>query len=133
MILRPDAPKDEIRVTVGRRQGDETLTRTPQGTFVYNDTDAIGIYHARWEPDGILPFAVNLFDARESDLAPRGLVPDGVPPGEADAYKIKIGYNPVAGIRKTRPSYKDWWKWLAGAALGIILVEWYIYNRRVYI
>ncbi len=133
VILRPDAPKDEIRVTSADGKATKTLTRTPQGTFVYNDTDAIGIYHARWEPDGILPFAVNLFDARESDIAPRGLVPYGVPPGEADAYKIKIGYNPVAGVRKTRPSYKDWWKWLACAALGIILVEWYIYNRRVYI
>ena len=51
-------------------------------------------------PTACLPFAVNLFDFRESDLAPRGLVPEGVPESQAEAYKIKIGYNPVAGTRQ---------------------------------
>ena len=78
-------------------------------------------------------FAVNQFDARESDLAPRGLVPEGVPAAQADAYKIKIGYSPVAGTPSLKPSRKDWWKPLAALALGVVLVEWYIYNRRVYI
>jgi len=27
----------------------------------------------------------------------------------------------------------DWWKYLAAAGLGVLLIEWYIYNRRVYI
>jgi hypothetical protein len=133
VILRPDVPKDQIKVTSADGKTTRTLTRTPQGTFVDNDTDAIGIYHARWEPDGLLPFAVNLFDARESDIAPRGLVPAGVPPGQEDAYKIKIGYNTVESTKEIQRSYKESWWWLAIAALVIILVEWYIYNRRVYI
>ncbi|MGE5754301.1 MAG: vWA domain-containing protein, partial [Planctomycetaceae bacterium] len=133
VVLRADVPSDRIKVTSADGTTTRTLTKTPRGTFVDNDTDAIGLYHARWEPDGLLPFAVNLFDGRESDLAPRGLVPEGVSPAQADAYKIKIGYNPVAGTREVRPSSKAWWKWLAGLALGVILIEWYIYNRRVYI
>ncbi len=133
VILRADVPREQIKVTSADGKTTRTLTKTPQGTFVDNDTDAIGLYHARWEPDGLLPFAVNLFDGRESDIAPRGLVPESVSPAQADAYKIKIGYNPVVGTQKVRPSYKDWWKWLTGLALGIILIEWYIYNRRVYI
>ena len=84
-------------------------------------------------PTGLLPFAVNLFDFRESDLAPRGLVPDGVPESQAEAYKIKIGYNPVVGTQQTQDKQQDWWKWFACAALGVLLVEWYIYNKRVYI
>ena len=70
-----------------------------------------------------MPFAVNQFDARESDIAPRGLVPEGTPPDKADAYKIKIGYNPVAGTRATRPSRKDWWMPFAVAALGRALAR----------
>ena len=133
VIVRADVPRDTVTVTSANGLKTKILTRTPQGTFVDNDTEAVGIYHARWQPNGLLPFAVNLFDGRESDIAPRGLVPEGVPLAQADAYKIKIGYSPVAGTGKARPSRKDWWKPLAMLALGVVLVEWYIYNRRVYI
>jgi hypothetical protein len=109
------------------------LKRTPQGTFVDHDTDHVGIYHARWQPDGMLPFAVNLFDPRESDIAPRGLVPPGTPSEKQDAFKIKIGYNPVASTRATAPGLKERWWIAAVAALLVVLLEWYIYNRRVYL
>ena len=111
----------------------ETVSRSPQGTFVFNQADKTGIYLAHWEPKGLLPFAVNLFDARESDLAPRGLVPEGAPESMAESYKIKIGYNPVTGTQKPATVQKDIWWWLALGALGVLLVEWYIYNRRVYV
>ena len=62
-----------------------------------------------------------------------GLVPEGTPPDQADAYKIKIGYNPVAGTRRTIVAPREWWKVLAVLALGVVCLEWYIYNRRVYI
>ena len=108
------------------------ISRTSQGTFIYNEANATGIYHARW-PAGSQTFAVNQFDLRESDLAPRGLVPEGTPEAQADAYKIKIGYNPVAGTRRTVQAPREWWKFLACLALGVVCLEWYIYNRRVYI
>ena len=133
VLLRADTPTETIKVTAAGGRSAETLKRTPQGTFVDHDTGRIGLYHARWEPDGLFPFAVNLFDPRESDIAPRGLVPDGVPAGQADAYKIKIGYNPIAGSRNTQPVRKEWWRPLAVVALVVVLVEWYIYNRRVYL
>src|SRR5262249_3646592 len=88
---------------------------------------------ARWEPNGRLPFSVNLFDFRESDLAPRGLVPEGVPASQAESYKIKIGYNPVTGTQKPPDVQKDIWWYFALLVLGVLLVEWYVYNRRVYI
>ncbi len=92
-----------------------------------------GLYHAHWGNDGALPFAVNLFDSRESDLAPRGLVPEGTPPDQQDPYKIKIGYTPVAGTRKSAPAERSWWPYFAGLMLAVVLFEWYVYNRRVYI
>jgi hypothetical protein len=132
-LLRADSPTDTITVTDTDGRTTRTLKRTPQGMFVDQDTDRTGIYHARWEPDGVHPFAVNLFDARESDIAPRGLVPAGTPPGQEDAYKIKIGYNPVVGTKNTQPVRKEWWRPIAVAALVVVLLEWYIYNRRVYL
>ncbi len=109
------------------------VPRSPQGTFIYNQANTTGVYQATWEPKGLLPFAVNLFDTRESDLAPRGLVPEGAPESMAESYEIKIGYNPVVGTQKPAQVQKDVWWWLALGALGVLLVEWYIYNRRVYV
>ncbi len=133
VVLRVDSDAGQVEVTSADGRNVERLTRTSQGTFVASNTGTTGLYHALWGADGGLAFAVNQFDLRESDLAPRGLVPEGVPPAQADAYKIKIGYNPVVGTPSLKPSRKDWWKPLAALALGVILVEWYIYNRRVYI
>lgn len=135
VVLRAESSKGQVKVTSADGKRVETLSRTLQGTYVDDQVDTTGIYHARWEPDGLLAFAVNQFDARESDLASRGLVPDGVPTDStlAESYKIKIGYSPVSGTRNPRPIRKDWWKPLAAIALGIVLLEWYIYNRRVYV
>jgi hypothetical protein len=130
--LRAEGLADKIRVT-GPDGREESLARTAQGTFIYNNAHTTGLYQARWGQDHSQSFAVNLFDARESDLAPRGLVPDGVPTAMADSYKIKIGFNPVSGARRSIPARHDWWRPVALAALGIVLLEWYIYNRRVFI
>ncbi|CAN5871059.1 BatA and WFA domain-containing protein [soil metagenome] len=111
----------------------QTLERTSRGTFVFNGAESLGIYRVRIDGEVKDAFAVNLFDPRESDLAPRGLAPDGVSQAEAEAYGIKIGYTPVAGTRNLVPARQDWWWPIAMGALGIILLEWYIYNRRVYI
>jgi hypothetical protein len=133
VVLRTDTPTDTVKVGAAGGGAATVLTRTPQGTFVDHDTGRIGLYHARWEPDGLFPFAVNLFDGRESDIAPRGLVPEGVPPDQAEAYTIKIGANPVEATAQTQPVRKDGWWPLAIAALAVVLIEWYVYNRRVYL
>ncbi|WP_165230326.1 vWA domain-containing protein [Aquisphaera insulae] len=131
--LRAEAPGKEITVTSADGKSTERLSRSPQGTYVYNKADRTGLYHARWQPDGLLPFAVNLFDPRESDLATRGLVPDGTPEAQAEKYRIKIGYNPVETTRQVEARKQDWWKTFALVMLAVLLLEWYIYNRRVYV
>jgi len=130
--IRPATLNDTIKVA-GPDGVPADIKRSPQGAFVANETDLTGLYHVTWTPNGSLTFAVNQFDTRESDLAPRGLVPEGTPPAEADRYRIKIGFNPVNSTNKTAAAPRDWWKPLAMLALAVVLFEWYIYNRRVYI
>ena len=132
VVLHAETINREITVASADRP-EEKVPRSPQGTFIYNHADKAGLYLARWDKDGRLPFAVNLFDFRESDLAPRGLVPEGVPTSQAESYKIKIGYNPVTGTQKPARVQKDIWWYFALLVLGVLLVEWYVYNRRVYI
>ena len=133
VALRVDGAPASLTVAPPKGPTSKPIARSAQGTYNYAGADATGIYRARWEPDGRRAFAVNEFDARESDLAPRGLVPEGTPADKEEGYKIKIGYNPVTGSRRTVQAPQDWWKPLACLALVVVCLEWYIYNRRVYL
>lgn len=132
VVIRAESLTETVDVSTPSGRS-KTLQRTPQGTFVFNEATQTGIYQAKWGKEGSLSFPVNLFDARESDIAPRGIVPDGTTASQAEQFKIKIGYTPVTGTRRTRPAVKDWWKPITVAVLGLLLFEWYVYNRRVYV
>ena len=132
-VLRADSTALTIDVYGPKGDKIDTVKRSPQGTFVFNGANETGIYQAKWGKGESLSFAVNLFDARESDLAPRGLVPEGLTEAQKESYMIKIGFNAVAGTRKTEPAVKDYWLPIAVGMLAIVLLEWYIYNRRVYV
>ena len=62
---------------------------------------------------------VNLFDRTESDIQPRPM--------------LKTEYEEIPGQKAHETTRREAWRWLVWAALAILLVEWYIYNRRVYL
>lgn len=116
-VLRPDRPLRAIEVD-GPDGSSETLTRTRRTNFVYGPLPRVGIYQVKWDGQVQRSFAVNLLDSAESDLMPRP--------------SIDIGDERIAA-GETRNTPRDVWKWVALAALLLLLLEWYIYNRRVYI
>jgi hypothetical protein len=63
---------------------------------------------------------VNLFDPVESASRP-----DPNP-------TIKVGDVKVKGETGWEPGRREIWKWLVLTGLVVLLVEWYIYIRRVY-
>jgi hypothetical protein len=106
----------EIAIT----KPDGTAKRLPRGNradFAFTDTDTLGIYDVTWGGEA-RRFAVNLFDPLESDIAPSASVQIG-------ATKVDAG--------SPRKSPIDLWKWIVLAGLAIVLVEWYVYNKRVMI
>jgi hypothetical protein len=119
MILRAQSPVTQMTVEAPTKQKIE-VQRESQGNFVYTNTNDLGIYSV---VEGSAKqvsqrFAVNLFNSRESDLHP--------------ANKITLGYETVTGTSGIERSRNEWWKWLLVGALGVLLFEWYVYNRRVY-
>jgi len=114
-VLRPDAAVDLIDVTdpAGTRRA---VRRGAGLEFAYQHTDRVGVYRAAW-PGGGRGFTVNLLDAEESNVQPRD--------------EIKLGEQQVAAGQVRRQTY-DTWKWVALAALVLLLVEWVIHNRRVF-
>jgi hypothetical protein len=117
MTLHPDAAVPQIQVTDPAGKA-ETLARGSRSDFTYGQTNRVGVYDVAWQGGGQRSFAVNLLDAEESNLEPRNI--------------IRIGARAVAsGQERQQP--RELWKWLALAALCLLLTEWYIYNRRVYV
>jgi hypothetical protein len=120
VTLSADGPAAEL--TVRAPEGDsQRLVRSQQGTYHFHGTEAVGIYEIRQENGQQRHFAVNLFDESESNIRPR--------PEEA----IQIGYVTVDGRTGWEPARRELWKYVLLGALFVLLVEWYIYNRRVFI
>jgi hypothetical protein len=135
VVLRIETPAEQVEILDAAGRQIEKVARSPQGAFVVGQATRSGLYQVRWgdADDQRDAFAINLFDPRESNLAPRGQVPPGASPEQADAYKIKIGFNPIETRKLDAPATQEWWWALALAALGVVLAEWFVYNRRVYV
>jgi hypothetical protein len=95
-----------------------TLERGSRADFSFGETNRVGIYQVAWNDAWQRSFAVNLLDADESNIEPRTAVQIG-------AERI------ISGRERRQP--RELWKWLVLVALGFLLAEWYIYNKRVYI
>jgi hypothetical protein len=90
------------------------------GKATLNDTAEPGVYEVRSGGKITRQFAVNLFNPTESDIRP-----DTSP-------AIKIGDVTIAGDTTWEASRLEIWKYLVATGLVVMLLEWYIYIRRVY-
>jgi hypothetical protein len=97
------------------------LTRGDESRFTFTKTEEPGIYQvfAKDVEKPVESFCVNLFSNRESDLE------------VADA--IKMGYEKVAATSATIQARKETWRWILLFGLGLLVVEWIVFNRRVFI
>src|SRR5262249_43739219 len=123
--VRPEVQTDSVEVfgpltldNLGAAQRDAVKARHGSGgEFLFERTGQVGLYVARWPDGGERWFAVNLVDTEESNLQPRDAVQVGAQTVEAA---------PVQG----RPW--ETWRWIALAALVLLLLEWLFYNKRYF-
>jgi hypothetical protein len=122
----------ESELTVIDPSGNATVVkRSDQDVFPYHNTETPGVYQVKEGDRVIQRFAVNLFDRAESNVRV-------VPSQDGDehtlrAADIQIGHVEVAASAERTPARHEIWKALLLAALFVLLVEWYIYNRRAYL
>jgi hypothetical protein len=126
------APPAVGELTVaGPRRSETTVARSDQDQFPFTATEVPGIYAVRHGETVVERFAVNLFDRAESDVAVRPTQdPESSTVRPAD---IRIGHVDVAASTDRTPARREAWKVVLACALFVLLLEWYIYNRRVYI
>lgn len=115
--IYPDTSASEIQVT-GPGGISQTLRRSSRADFAFGATDHLGVYTIHWNNQEQRHFPVNLLDRDESSLEPRTAVHIG-------SARVKES--------QSRPQPQNLWKWIVLGALVLLLLEWYIYNRRVYI
>jgi hypothetical protein len=116
-ILRPSETVDRIEVLAPGANEAVAVERGSRADFAFAGTDKPGVYSVRWR-GGSRRFAVNLLDPDESNIQPRTSVTMG-------------SETLVAGVAEKKP--RELWKWLILAALAVVLVEWYVYNQRVFV
>jgi hypothetical protein len=120
LMLKSEAAADSI--TVLTPQGARLpVTRSKSGSFQFSETQELGAYEVREGPKAIERFTVNLFDPMESNIVP------------AKEKTIQIGNVSVEGKEGYQTVRRETWKWLLIVALVVLIAEWYIYNRRVYV
>ncbi len=113
------AGTDSVRVV---RPDKRRVTVSPgaDGVAYYGETNRVGIYRVDDGVPGRDRFAVNLEDPWESEIAP---------PTEP----LRVGSQEIAQMELIKTATPEVWRWFVGVALVLVLLEWWIYNRRVMI
>lgn len=107
------------------------LAPAADGSVAYGPVRRAGVYRVRWEgrpgptdvEDGgraSRVFAVNLLDPPESDVAAAETLPLASRVTEASA-------------RGPNTTVRELWPWLLVAALAVMVLEWWVYNRKVHV
>lgn len=119
VVLRSATPVAEITVTSpsGRRT---VVPRESENAFVFVESEQPGIYAVQEgsQANVVRRFAVNLFDQQESNLRPRA---------------IAMEHETLEGATAWQPARIDLWKWILIGGVGLLLFEWWVFNKRVYL
>jgi hypothetical protein len=116
----------DVRVKVTLPNGDVLEVGAKDGVADFGETDQLGFYEVTWPGDAAaVPggggekkslFAVNLLSAPESDIHPQSLQTAG---------------GNVPSVTSVARVNREIWRWLAAAALVILVLEWWVYHRRI--
>ena len=90
----------------------------------------VGLYRVSWQgepgPTDVVSgsrasrvYAANLLSPSESDVG--------------TLTELDLGSRNVTATDRTAEKRREYWPWLLLAALAIMMLEWYIFNRKVHI
>ena len=113
------APTGADEVVVTYPTGDRAAVPARSGRVTFGDTYTCGPYVFAFGEGEQHTRVVNLLDKQESDISPN----------ETVSWQKRR----VAGAAQVAKENREFWPWLTLLALTALMVEWYIYNRRVYV
>lgn len=115
--LRVEWPEGATRLEVrSPERGWEDLSLTPGAhEVVFGGTDRQGVYGLRWGTNETA-FVVRSLDPAESDTTPR--------------EEIRVGRYGGTAATTLRSANLEIWRWFAGVAMAVLMVEWWFFHRR---
>ncbi len=113
-------PPQASTVSVRAPDGQVQKLTPSDGRVVLEQTNQLGTYEITWqgdvgEPVDLGRFAVNLFDANESDITPRATLPIA---GTASTTAPELPH-----------ARNEWWRPIAWLALALLVIEWLFAHR----
>ena len=109
---------DVKRIMVRGPDGAKTVNVGTNEDVVLPPMERVGIYTTEPAVPGLAEMAVNLVDGNESDLKP---------------VTLSSGINSASASAQNEHSQSDLWRWLiAFAVLPLLMIEWWVYARRVH-
>lgn len=125
-------PRDPTatRITIVSPSGtQQEFSRRGSQPFAWRAGSELGVYRVLEDGEETRRFAVNLLNQIESDVRLRVGTLDEQ--REARIASVRVGNIEVAAKAGAAPARKEVWKVLLVAALLLLVVEWYVYHRRV--
>jgi Ca-activated chloride channel family protein len=118
LIIQPGSEAETVRVI--RPDSASTELKVDQPQLIYADTSVPGIYKVgMYKGSDMLQeelFAVNIFDANESQITVR---------------TPTFGSSTVTVARKDEIGQWEFWPWIALLALIVLMIEWYVHHQRL--
>jgi hypothetical protein len=111
---------DPISIKLKGPGGSQTIRIPEAGDFVLPALNYTGLYETDPPVPQFEKLSVNLLDANESNLLPAETAP-----GDMNA--------PVEQMKTTRARLELWWWLIAVLALPLLMIEWWVYTRRVHL
>ena len=97
------------------------IERGSDGRFLFTQTEEIGVYevYAQGIAEPVERFCVNLFSSRESNLQV--------------GLELKTGAESISATDTTIRARQETWRWWLFIALGLLTLEWIVFNRRAFV
>ncbi len=87
------------------------------GQVSFEDTDKLGVYQEVEGSTKLPSFVVNLARSDESNIRPRD--------------SIDVSYQSIVGKAVDREVQRELWPWLVALTLIVLVIEWFVYIRRL--
>ncbi|MBY0312297.1 MAG: hypothetical protein K2W85_09530, partial [Phycisphaerales bacterium] len=117
----------DVRITTPSGEA-VNLEAAPDGTVSFGPILSQGLYSVRWLGQATPIDVVN------GDNATRRIAANLLDPAESDVGALgtlTMAREDVQAERQTADLTRKLWPWLLLGALAVVMLEWYIYNRKV--
>ncbi len=113
LLIKPRG--GDAAIAIDDPSGVRFAAAATEAGVLFTNSDRLGVYTVVSNQAVLGNFAVNLFNPAESDIRP--------------AATITVGRADIAATPRQETGQLEIWPWLALAAFGLLLLEWWIYQR----